>query len=90
MSVGFLPRLWGWALTLVGSSASEEDLLLARYERAVDAMPADTRIIFILHRVQELNYRAIADTRGISVADVEKHLIDALRIVAAHVPDPLD
>ncbi len=90
MSVGFLARLRGWALTSVGSSASEEDMLLVRYEQAVDAMPVDTRIIFILHCVQELNYRAIADNRGISIADVEKHLIDALRIVAAHVPDPLD
>ena len=52
--------------------------LLRLYETAVDAMPAKTRRVFLMHRVDELSYREIHELLGISVATVEYHMMKAL------------
>ncbi|WP_236727306.1 RNA polymerase sigma factor [Novosphingobium resinovorum] len=56
--------------------------LLRLYEAAVDAMPPKTRRVFLMHRVDELSYRAIHEQLGISIATVEYHMMKALREIA--------
>lgn len=52
--------------------------LLAAYERAIALLPAKTRRVFLLHRVDERSYREIHEELGISVASVEYHMMKAL------------
>ncbi len=52
--------------------------LMRLYEAAVDAMPAKTQRVFLMHRVDELSYREIHEQLGISVATVEYHMMKAL------------
>lgn len=52
--------------------------LMKRYRTAVDALPPRTREVFLLHRVDELRYRDIAERLGITVAAVEYHMTRAL------------
>jgi RNA polymerase sigma-70 factor (ECF subfamily) len=56
---------------------------LADLQRALLELPERTRAIFVLHRFEELKYSEIARRLGISVSSVEKHMMDALRHVAA-------
>jgi len=60
--------------------------LMQRYERAVASMSEKTRRVFLMHRVDEIPYRQIAETLGISVATVEYHMTKAL----AHLAKRLD
>ena len=59
--------------------------LLRLYETAVDAMPAKTRRIFLMHRVDELTYREIHELLGISIATVEYHMMKALSQISKAV-----
>lgn len=52
--------------------------LIRLYEAAVDAMPAKTQRVFLMHRVDELSYREIHQQLGISIATVEYHMMKAL------------
>ena len=54
------------------------DHQLARMRRAADALPATTREVFRLHAAQRLPYLLIAARLGITLAEVEQHLADAL------------
>lgn len=56
--------------------------LISQYEAAVEAMPPKTRRVFLMHRVDELSYREIHQTLGISIATVEYHMIKALGHIA--------
>jgi DNA-directed RNA polymerase specialized sigma24 family protein len=67
--------------------ADEHDLQLERMRTAVAALPAVTRTVFRLHAVDALDYSAIAAQLGISIAEVERHLADAIYRVM-QVPDP--
>ena len=58
---------------------------LADLDRALTELPARTRIIFVLHRFEELKYSEIARRLDISVSSVEKHMMDAIRHVAARI-----
>jgi DNA-directed RNA polymerase specialized sigma24 family protein len=51
---------------------------LVALETAVDALPPLTRALFLLHRVDDLSYEAIARRLSISVRVVESGLADAL------------
>lgn len=42
-------------------------------------LPDRTRHVFLLHRFEDMTYRAIASQFGISVSAVEKHMMNALR-----------
>lgn len=52
------------------------------YEDALGRLPARTREIFLLHRVDKWPHRAIAAHFGISVAGVEYHMARALTQIA--------
>ena len=56
--------------------------VMAIYRRTLDAMPERTRIVFLLHRVDELPYREIAVRLGISIPAVQKHVAKALERIA--------
>lgn len=59
--------------------------LLRLYEEAVAAMPAKTRRVFLMHRVDELSYREIHEILGISIATVEYHIMRALKHISKAV-----
>ncbi len=59
--------------------------LMKLYESAIDSLPAKTRRVFLLHRVDELSYRDIHRKLGISIATVEYHMIKALAHIARTV-----
>jgi RNA polymerase sigma-70 factor (ECF subfamily) len=52
---------------------------LARIERALASMPNTMRQIFLAHRLDDLGYPEIAQRLGISVAQVERHIANAMR-----------
>ena len=55
---------------------------LARVQAALGALHPRTREIFLLHRVDKLKYREIADQLGITVSAVEKHVAKAVLFLA--------
>ena len=63
----------------------EADDLLRLYQAAVDGLPEKTRRVFLMHRIDELSYRAIHESLGISVATVEYHMMKALTHIAREV-----
>ncbi len=46
--------------------------------RALQELPERTRMVFVLHRMEELRQSEIARRLGISVSAVEKHMIKAM------------
>jgi RNA polymerase sigma factor (sigma-70 family) len=56
------------------------------YQRALDELPEKTRAIFLLHRVEELTYKAIGEQIGVSIPTVQYHVSRAL----AHIDAALD
>lgn len=60
------------------SWAIEAKELMTAYAAAVAALTPRTREVFLLHRVEELRYREIAERLGITVATVEYHMARAL------------
>lgn len=63
-----------------------EAMDLARlYRQAVRTMPPKTRRVFLMHRLQHLTYKEIAEQIGISVATVEYHMMRALTLCRAAV-----
>lgn len=55
---------------------------LARVLASIDALPARTRSVFMLRRIEGLSLNATADRLGISQSSVEKHLRAAMRMLA--------
>ncbi|MED5545835.1 MAG: sigma-70 family RNA polymerase sigma factor [Pseudomonadota bacterium] len=58
---------------------------LARVMVLLRDLPDRTRQVFVLHRVEEMSYAAIASHFGISVSAVEKHIMKAIRHLSACV-----
>ncbi|MBU3076265.1 RNA polymerase sigma factor [Sphingomonas quercus] len=56
---------------------------LALLIAALKELPDRTRQIFVLHRFEEMSYGGIARHLGISVSAVEKHIMKAIRHLAA-------
>ena len=56
-------------------------LLLA----AMEELPDRSRQAFVLHRFEEMQYAAIARHMGITVSAVEKHIMKAIRHLAAAI-----
>lgn len=52
---------------------------LALLERVLGELPERTRVVFLLHRFEELKYAEIARRLEISVSSVEKHMMEAMR-----------
>jgi RNA polymerase sigma-70 factor (ECF subfamily) len=58
--------------------AIEVSQMRAQYRAVVAALPPRTRQVFLLHRVEELQYIEIADRLDISVRTVEWHISEAI------------
>jgi len=58
------------------------------YVAAINTLPPRTREVFLLHRVEELDYKVIANRLGISIRTVEWHVAQAIiRITKSVVVD---
>lgn len=73
----------------IGEPATATDLDLAgrvgRYRAAVDALPAETRKIFLLHRADGLDITAIAERTGHPTRTIEQHIADAILAIWAEL-----
>ncbi len=58
---------------------------LAALMTALTRLPERTQTIFRLHKFDGLSYAEVASTLGVSRSSVEKHMMDALRALAAEV-----
>jgi RNA polymerase sigma-70 factor (ECF subfamily) len=54
------------------------DLLIRRLGRAMATMDVVSRQVFLAHRLDGLSYADIAQRTGLPVADVERHIADAI------------
>jgi len=54
------------------------DILMRRLERAVASMDAVSREVFLAHRLEGLSYSDIANRTGLSAAEVERHIAEAI------------
>lgn len=61
----------------------EYDDMLRAYRQALDELPAKTREVFLLHRIDELAYREIGQRLGISIPTVQYHMARALAHIDA-------
>ncbi|MEL6866500.1 MAG: sigma-70 family RNA polymerase sigma factor [Bacteroidota bacterium] len=59
-------------------SELEEKEFKAKLERAINQLPENNRIVFLLNRIDKRSYREIAEMLGISVKAVEKRMQKAL------------
>ncbi|WP_454798424.1 RNA polymerase sigma factor [Novosphingobium lindaniclasticum] len=59
-------------------AALEVAQLQMQYRAAVEMLPPRTREVFLLHRVEDLPYRLIAERMGISIRTVEWHMAQAV------------
>lgn len=87
-------RRYGWAMDDEGGEFAPEEISAERIligreslatvvETITSRLPERTREVFVLHRFEEMTYPAIAATLSISVSAVEKHIMSALKILAA-------
>lgn len=60
---------------------------LALVLAALGTLPDRTRQVFVLHRFEDMSYGAIARHMQISVSAVEKHIMKAIRHLAAETGD---
>ena len=58
---------------------------LAQLMTALDGLPDRTRTTFRLHKFDGLSYAEVARNLNVSKSTVEKHMMDALKILAAKV-----
>lgn len=79
------------ASSLTSRPEQEDTLLLedvmALYEEALQQLPERTRVIFLLHRIDDLPYRIIAERMGISIQAVQKHVAKALEHLTIALQD---
>ena len=61
---------------------------LAEAMRALDELGERTRHIYILHRLEKMRHKEIAELLGLSVSAVEKHIIRALAHLAERCGRP--
>ena len=69
--------------TITSSDSAERHLNFqeteAEIQKAIDALPPKTKVVFTLSRFEELSYKEIAERLDISVKSVEKHMGIALQ-----------
>lgn len=61
----------------------EYDDMARAYRQALNELPAKTKEVFLLHRVDELAYREIGQRLGISIPTVQYHMARALAHIDA-------
>jgi RNA polymerase sigma-70 factor (family 1) len=54
-------------------------------QKAIDALPAQCKLIFILIKENDFKYKEVAEILGISVKTVENHLAIALKKISASI-----
>ena len=54
------------------------DILMRRLERAMATMDAVSSEVFLAHRRDGLSYPEIAKRTGLTVAEIERHIADAI------------
>jgi RNA polymerase sigma-70 factor (ECF subfamily) len=54
------------------------EFLILRLERATATMDAVSREVFLAHRLDDLSYPQIAKRTGLTVAEVERHIAEAI------------
>ena len=69
---------------------SAEDVVAGRQRldallQALSTLPPKTQEVFRMHKFQGLGYAAVAENMQISRSSVEKHMMDALRVLARSV-----
>jgi RNA polymerase sigma factor (sigma-70 family) len=74
----------------VADTPSAEDILAGRQRlsallQALETLPPKTRQVFRMHKFEGLSYAETAERMGISRSGVEKHMMDALRVLARTV-----
>jgi RNA polymerase sigma-70 factor, ECF subfamily len=69
------------ALSPAGDHALSFDELTLRASAAIDNLPPRTRTVFTLIRSEEMTYRDVAETLGISLKAVEKEMLKALKLL---------
>jgi len=57
---------------------------LARWRTILSALPAQTLEIFSLNRIEGYSYREIASDKGLPLWVVQKHMLKAIRLIAAN------
>jgi len=57
---------------------TDPDLLIQRLQQALASMDSVSRGVFLAHRLDGLSYVEVARRRGLSVAQVEQHIADAI------------
>jgi RNA polymerase sigma-70 factor (ECF subfamily) len=55
---------------------------LRRLQAIIETLPPQCRRVFLLRRVHDLSFKAIAEQMSLSVSTVEKHLAKAVMLVA--------
>jgi RNA polymerase sigma-70 factor (ECF subfamily) len=68
------------------TSAPDYELLEADAESSVNnillKIPKKSRTVFMMHRLNNLKYKEIADLLGMSIKTVEKHMTTSIKILA--------
>jgi RNA polymerase sigma-70 factor (ECF subfamily) len=59
---------------------------LARLISALEDLPPQCKRVFVLHKLEGMSHAAVAAELGISKSAVEKHMMSALKKLAAHRP----
>jgi RNA polymerase sigma-70 factor (ECF subfamily) len=75
-----------------GSAADEQHAyheLKNRADAEIEKLPLRTRTIFILIRSDEMSYKEVAETLGISLKAVEKEMMKALKLLRTALRDYL-
>ena len=79
--------------TITASDSAERHLNFqeteAEIQKAIDALPPKTKVVFSLSRFEELSYKEIAERLDISVKSVEKHMGIALQRLRENLKDYL-
>jgi len=59
--------------------------LKERYETALNKMPENQRVVFLMNRMDKMKYREIAEATGIGVKAVEKRMSQALKLLKQEI-----
>ncbi len=80
------------SLTLRDDRPLQDEVLaarvrLSRVREALNELSPRTREVLLMHRVEELKYREIAQRLGVTVSAVEKHVAKAALFLAERMKD---
>ena len=59
--------------------------LKKRYETALNKMPENQRVVFLMNRMDKMKYREIAEVTGIGIKAVEKRMSQALKLLKQEI-----